>query len=126
MKDRNRFLRIEVNTFPTHDVRAIGLKFAGSLGQADAELFGEWSESDSFLAKSVVPAVLAAPTVDAKHEALCQGIYNYFSSQYGCRLPRKPRRKRRHVRRLKRITAQKNEARKQFRKAKAIVRSSGN
>ena len=79
-----------------------------------------WSESDKLLALTVVPAVLAAPTVDAKHQALSQGIYHHFSSTYGCHLPRKkPRWKRWHARCLKKITAQKNEARKQFRQAKA-------
>ena len=66
-----------------------------------------------------MPAVIAAPTVDAKHECLCQGIYLHFSSQYGCTTPHKPRRKRRHARRLKKLTAEKNEARKQFRQARA-------
>ena len=84
----------------------------------------QWAESDGFLARSVVPAVLAAPSVDAKYATLCQGIYHHFSSEYGCRLPRKPQRKRKHVRRLKKITAQKNEARKEFRRAKASASNS--
>ena len=54
-----------------------------------------------------------------KHEALYQGIYQHFSSLYGCVFPRKPRRKRRHARRLKKLTAEKNEARREFRRAKA-------
>ena len=78
----------------------------------------DWHESDRELARTVVPVVLAAPTVDAKHEALCQGIYHHFSSLYGCSFPRKPCRKRRHARRLK-ITAEKNKARRKFRHAKA-------
>ena len=78
----------------------------------------DWLESDRALARSVVPAVVATSTVDAKHEALCQGIYHHFSSQYGCATACKPRRKRRHARRLKKITAEKNEARKQLRHAK--------
>lgn len=79
----------------------------------------DWLKSDRDLARSVVPAVLAAPTVNAKNEALCQGIYHYFSCKYGCVSRRKPRRKRWHARRLKSITAEKNEVRKQFRQAKA-------
>ena len=83
----------------------------------------DWLESDRALAKFVVPAVVAAPTVDAKHEALCQGIYHHFSNQCGCATSYKPRRKRRHARRLKKLTIEKNDIRKQFRQAKA---SAGN
>ena len=79
----------------------------------------DWLQSDREIATTVVPAVLAAPTVDMKHEALCQGIYQHFSSLYGSAFPRKPRRKRRHARQLKKLTAEKNEARKEFRRAKA-------
>ena len=80
----------------------------------------EWLQSNRALARSVVPAVLAATTVDAKHEALCQGLYHHFSCQYGCVTSRKPHRKRRHARRLKKLTAEKNEARKQFRHAQDL------
>ena len=76
-------------------------------------------ESDKVLGRSVVPAVLAAPTVDEKYKVLCQGIYHHFSSQYGYVSPRKPLRKRRHARYLKWLTAEKNKARKQFRQARA-------
>ena len=41
----------------------------------------DWLESDRALARLVVPAVIAAPTVDAKHECLCQGIYIFSSMQ---------------------------------------------
>ena len=81
-------------------------------------------QSDRALARSVVPAVLAAPTVDAKNEALCQGLYHHFSCQYGCVTFRKPQRKRRHARRLKKLTAEKNEARKQFHRAKTSANNS--
>ena len=84
----------------------------------------EWLQSGRTLARSVVPAVLAAPTVDAKHEALCQGLYHHFSRQYGCIASRKPHRKRRHARRLKKLTAEKNKARKQFRHAKTSANDS--
>ena len=79
---------------------------------------------DRVLAETVVPVVLAATTVDAKHEALCQGIYHHFSAQFGCTTPYKPRRKRKHARRLKRLTIEKNEARKQLRQAKSSPCSS--
>ena len=51
----------------------------------------EWSEVDRVLAESVVPAVLAATTVDDKNDALCQGIYQLFANQFGCASPHKPR-----------------------------------
>ena len=68
--------------------------------------------------------MLAATTVDAKHEALCQGIFHHFSAQFGCTTPYKPRRKRKNARRLKRLTIEKNEARKQLRQAKSSPCSS--
>ena len=79
----------------------------------------EWSEVDRVLTESVVPAVLAATTVDDKNDALCQGIYQLFANQFGCASPHKPRRQRKHARRLKRLTFEKNQAKKQLRQAKA-------
>ena len=40
MKESHRFLRMEVNTFPTQEVSAMGLKLHGSSGKAEAELLG--------------------------------------------------------------------------------------
>ena len=40
MKESHLFLRTEVNTFPMQEVRAIGLKFAGLLGQFEADFLG--------------------------------------------------------------------------------------
>ena len=39
----------------------------------------EWARADEALARTVVPAVLAATSADEKNEALCHGIYGYFS-----------------------------------------------
>ena len=46
------------------------------------------------MATSVVPRVLAAPSVDEKHQVLCSGVYDHFSTKYGTRSRREPRRKR--------------------------------
>jgi hypothetical protein len=45
----------------------------------------EWAEVDQHLARVVVPAVLTAPSLEEKNQALCTGIYNYLSSKYGTR-----------------------------------------
>ena len=43
------------------------------------------------MARSVVPAVLAATSVEEKNQLLCNGIYNFFSSSYGTRAKGKRR-----------------------------------
>ena len=81
----------------------------------------EWKSADEELSVSVVPAALSCSTVDEKNEALCEGVYQYFSLRFGTqRQPvRKPRQRRReHQRRLKKLTQQKNEVRKKMRMAK--------
>ena len=40
MKESHLVLRMEVNSFPMQEVRAIGLKLAGSLLQVEADDFG--------------------------------------------------------------------------------------
>ena len=55
----------------------------------------EWQAADGCLAATVVPAVLAASTVDEKHHTLCSGAYRYFSAEYGTHSS-KPSRKRKH------------------------------
>ncbi len=67
----------------------------------------EWVEVDRAIADSVVPAVLAASTVDDKNTQLCQGVYQLFASKFGCASTHKPRRQRKHARRLKRLTSEK-------------------
>ena len=81
----------------------------------------EWMSADEELSVSVVPAALSCSTVDEKNEALCEGVYHYFSQGFGTqqKTVRKPRQRRReHQRRLKKLTLQKNEARKKMRMAK--------
>lgn len=81
----------------------------------------EWMSADEELSVSVVPAALQGSTVDEKNEALCEGLYHYLSQKFGTQQKsvRKPRQRRReHPRRLKKLTQQKNEARKKMRQAK--------
>ena len=86
-----------------------------------------WKEIDQYLTNVTVPAVLNASTVEDKNEALCGGVYQAFSSMCGTfDTQYKPRRVRKHARRLKRLTAQKNEARKRFRQAKKSTASESN
>ena len=81
----------------------------------------EWQAADGCLAATVVPAVLAASTVDEKHHALCSGAYRYFSAEYGTRSS-KPSRKRKHKESHRGSTAElrleRNKARQQLRKAR--------
>lgn len=61
-----------------------------------------WLEANNLLASIAVPAVLEAPTVDSKNEALCSGIYRLFSSKYGkIQSPPKPHRVQKHARCLR-------------------------
>ena len=81
----------------------------------------EWTSPDEDLSVSVVPAALSCSTVDEKNETLCEGVYQYFSQRFGTQQQpvHKPRQRRReHQRRLKKLTQQKNEARKKMRMAK--------
>ena len=81
----------------------------------------EWRNDDSQLAETVVPAVLEAESVDEKSKLLGEGIYNHFASKYGVldkhrhTSQRKPRN---HNRPLKRLRKERNEARKELRKAR--------
>ena len=66
--------------------------------------------------------VLAAPSVDEKHQILCSGVYDHFSTKYGTQSRREPRRKRKSHQCSKqeraRIREERNKARRQLRKAK--------
>ena len=81
----------------------------------------EWQVADAYLADTVVPAVLAASTVDEKHHILCSGVYSYFSGKYGTRSS-KPFRRRKHKRNQgdgsSELRLKRNKARQQLRKAK--------
>ena len=51
----------------------------------------EWARAYQEMARSVVPTVLAATSVEEKNQLLCNGIYNFFSSSYGTRAKGKQR-----------------------------------
>ena len=67
------------------------------------------------------PDVLRESTPESKNIVLSEGIYSSFAQKYGTRNPRisKQQKKReRHERALKKVKQLKNEARKEFRRAK--------
>ena len=82
----------------------------------------EWLVADEQLSIAVVPQVLAAATIDNKNQALCDGVYDYFSVSYGTQSRGKPRKKRKSPKGVKqekaRLREERNKARQQLRKAK--------
>ena len=79
----------------------------------------EWEAADEYLSVHVTPAVINASTVDEKHTAFCEGVYQYFSQKFGTRSTGKHKMNhRRHARHVKNVTEQKNEARRKMRKAR--------
>ena len=81
----------------------------------------EWQLADEVMSVTVVPAVLLCETVDEKNIALCDGVYQYFSQHFGTarQVQRKgPRQDKEQSSRLKKITQQKNYARKKLRDVK--------
>ena len=82
----------------------------------------EWEEDDTSLTNALVPAVLQAQCVEDKNKILCEGIYGYFASKYGT-IQIKPskvhsvQRPRKHNRAVKKITKEKNIARRELRRA---------
>ena len=85
----------------------------------------EWCEADEHLAQSVVPAVLAAATVEEKNMALCDGIYTYFSSTYGTRSSKKPKRVRARSGSvaLNKLRAERNQLRSELRKVRKTYKT---
>ena len=81
----------------------------------------DWEEANTFLKEQVVPAVLYVTNPDDKNRVLSEGIYDYFAKKFGTR-KQKPNRhqgkRAKHDRALKKVTQLKNEARREFQKAK--------
>ena len=78
-----------------------------------------WGLADEHLASVVVPRVLAAGSVDDKHEVLCSGVYSYFNREHGTRsVPKKRKAQRQSKQDLSLIKLERNRARQQLRKAK--------
>ena len=63
---------------------------------------------------------MQAKSVEVKNKVLCEGIYNHFASKYGvyANSTRPVSHSRKHNRPIKKITREKNDARKALRKAK--------
>ena len=80
----------------------------------------EWAEVDSEFAQSLVPAAISAASPEEKNLILCQGIHEVMTTKFGAQPPRKPRnnRRRHHERNLRKLTKEKNAARKDLRKAR--------
>ena len=45
---------------------------------------GEWMEADKHFLVCLLPAVQLASCVEDKYKILADGIFNFFSSPYGC------------------------------------------
>ena len=84
----------------------------------------DWDADNSTLGGTLVQQVVDAPSVDVKNSVLCNGICSHFTSKYGlCKKGRKSQRAattrpRRHNRTMKKVTQQKNEARRELRAAR--------
>ena len=82
----------------------------------------EWEEADILLS-AVTLSVLQATTAEEKNSCLCTGVYDVLASRFGTRsLPHPQKlmqsRLRQHDRALRKVTLQKNEARRVLRKVK--------
>ena len=69
-------------------------------------------------------------SVNGKNGVLCDGIYNYFTMKYGTNEKRKAskhviRRSKSHNRPMKRVTLEKNKARRELRAAKREGKEEG-
>ena len=82
----------------------------------------EWAIANEYLKCTLVPKVLAEPSIERKTNILSSGLYKYFSESFGCVPPQKhnptSNRKSQHNRSLKKLRALKNEVRREFRAAK--------
>jgi len=81
----------------------------------------EWEEADKELSRTVVPTVLLADTVEERNQALCEGVYGYFSSKYGTRSQKKPKSKKHRGKgnaAANKARMMRNQARNDLRKAK--------
>ena len=81
----------------------------------------EWAVANEDLANTIVPAVLAAPTVEEKNRILCEGIFCYFTSRFGSRKQKARRRSRCHTAHRETLTTlreKRNKARSDLRTAK--------
>ena len=81
----------------------------------------EWQVANEDLANTIVPAVLAAPTVEEKNRVLCEGIFNYFTAKFGPRTQKARRKSKSHTSQketLATLRGKRNKARNNLRRAK--------
>ena len=83
----------------------------------------EWMEADKHFLVYLLPAVQLASCVEDKYKILADGIFNFFSSRYGCHRRKeknnsKPSKGPKHDRALKKIKQLKTKAGRDFRHAK--------
>ena len=79
-----------------------------------------WKEANEYFEETLVPAVMAAPTPQMKHDILIEGIYSYFSSACGTKPAQKVHtRKKRplHNASLKEVERRKKAAKRELRRA---------
>ena len=76
--------------------------------------------ADEQFTSSAIPCVLAAGSVDEKCQALCSGVYEYFSAKYGTRSKTSRKKKREKYSKQEKalIREERNKARQRLRKAK--------
>ena len=80
-----------------------------------------WLEADTFFADQLVPQCLSASSPDEKNRILIDGIYDYFAQKHGTKKQNQSKcqkRREKHNRALKTVKRLKNEARREFQKAK--------
>ena len=75
----------------------------------------DWEADNTALGSTLVHQVLAAQSVDDKNMVLCAGIYNYFTLDKGTRRKSGKKSAKKHNRAFKRLTQDKNRARRELR-----------
>lgn len=81
----------------------------------------DWLQANTFFADQLVPQCLSASSPDEKNRILIDGIYDYFAQKYGTKQQKQSKcqkRREKHARALKTVKRLKNEARREFQKAK--------
>ena len=80
----------------------------------------EWIEADEHFMEHLRPKVDSAQSVEQKNDILAGGIYSYFSEKYGTRQqPQTKSKHQKHQKALKKVTSLKNQARKDYRRARS-------
>ena len=82
----------------------------------------EWEDANSYFAQVLVPQVLTETSPDTKNTRFSDGIYDFLASKYGTREqhPKGRRRQEKLAQALNKARKQKNEARRDLRRARTI------